>query len=189
MPQPRHQDGCASAAGAVCCHPMIGLLQRVSEASVRVDGALVGQIGPGLMVLVAVEKGDGDAQAQRLAERLVSYRVFEDQAGRMNLDVRDAAGGLLLVPQFTLAADTRKGNRPSFSGAADPVLGRRLFERLVREVAQRCPRVATGQFGANMSVSLVNQGPVTFTLRVAPGAQAASTLPDAAPQQDETGGR
>lgn len=150
---------------------MIGLLQRVSEASVRVDDELVGQIGPGLMVLVAVERGDGPAQAQRLAERLVAYRVFEDNAGKMNLDVREAAGGLLLVPQFTLAADTGKGNRPSFSGAADPAQGRELFDLLVREVAQRCPRVATGRFGANMAVSLVNQGPVTFSLRVPPGTE------------------
>ncbi len=147
---------------------MIGLLQRVSEASVRVDDELVGQIGPGLMVLVAVEPGDGPAQAKRLAQRLVSYRIFEDNAGKMNLDVREAAGGLLLVPQFTLAADTGKGNRPSFSGAAEPALGRELFDLLVREVARLCPRVATGRFGANMAVSLVNQGPVTFSLRVPP---------------------
>jgi D-tyrosyl-tRNA(Tyr) deacylase len=143
-------------------------LQRVSEASVSVGGEVVGAIGPGLMVLVAVERGDGPAQARRLAERLVSYRVFEDTAGKMNLDVREANGGLLLVPQFTLAADTGKGNRPSFSGAAEPAVGRELFDLLVREVAQQCPRVATGEFGANMSVSLVNQGPVTFLLRVSP---------------------
>ncbi len=148
---------------------MVGLLQRVSEASVRVNGALIGQIGLGLMVLVAVERGDGPAQARRLAERLVSYRVFEDNAGKMNLDVREANGGLLLVPQFTLVADTRKGNRPSFSGAADPASGRELFDRLIREVSQLCPRVATGQFGANMAVSLVNQGPVTLLLQVSPG--------------------
>jgi D-tyrosyl-tRNA(Tyr) deacylase len=149
---------------------MIGLLQRVSEASVRVDGLLVGQIGTGLMVLVAVERGDTAAQASRLAERLVAYRVFEDAAGKMNLDVREARGGLLLVPQFTLAADTGRGNRPSFSVAALPHLGRDLFEVLVREVALRCPRVATGQFGADMAVALVNQGPVTFWLRVPPEA-------------------
>jgi D-aminoacyl-tRNA deacylase len=149
---------------------MIGLLQRVSEAKVTVDGEVIGAIGPGLMILVAVERGDDSAQAQRLAERLVSYRVFEDPAGKMNLDVRAANGGLLLVPQFTLAADTRKGNRPGFSAAAEPALGRELFELLVREVAQRCPRVATGRFGANMSVSLVNEGPVTIWLQVPPGA-------------------
>ena len=147
---------------------MIGLLQRVSEASVRVDDELVGEIGPGIMVLVAVEKGDTAAQASRLAERLVAFRVFEDHAGKMNLDVRAAQGGVLLVPQFTLAADTRKGNRPGFSGAADPDTGQKLFDLLVREVARRCPRVATGRFGAHMAVSLVNQGPVTLMLRAAP---------------------
>jgi D-tyrosyl-tRNA(Tyr) deacylase len=145
---------------------MIGLLQRVSEASVRVDTRLVGRIGPGLLVLVAVERGDGPAQAKRLAERLVSYRVFEDAAGKMNLDVRQAGGGLLLVPQFTLAADTSRGNRPSFSPAADPASGRALFELLVQEAAQLCPNLATGEFGADMAVSLVNQGPVTLWLRV-----------------------
>ena len=147
---------------------MIGLLQRVSEASVRVDDELVGEIGPGIMVLVAVEKGDTAAQASRLAERLVAFRVFEDNAGKMNLDVRAAQGGVLLVPQFTLAADTRKGHRPSFSGAADPDTGQKLFDQLVREVARHCPRVATGRFGAHMAVSLVNQGPVTLMLRAAP---------------------
>lgn len=147
---------------------MIGLLQRVSEASVRVGGEIVGEIGRGLMVLVAVERGDTPAQARRLAERLVAYRVFEDQAGKMNLDVREAGGGILLVPQFTLAADTSKGNRPSFSRAAGPGLGGDIFDMLVREVRERCPRVATGRFSANMAVSLVNQGPVTFWLRVAP---------------------
>lgn len=147
---------------------MIGLLQRVSEASVRVENELVGEIGPGLLVLVAVEQGDGPAQARRLAERLVSYRVFQDNTGKMNLDVREAAGGLLLVPQFTLAADTATGNRPSFSKAADPALGRELFDLLVREIARLCPRVATGRFGTDMAVSLVNQGPVTFSLRVPP---------------------
>ncbi len=152
---------------------MIGLLQRVSEATVRVDGEVVGQIGRGLLVLVAVERGDGPAEARRLAERLVAYRVFEDSAGKMNLDVRQAEGGLLLVPQFTLAADTDRGNRPSFTHAADPVAGRALFDQLVRNVAERCPRVATGQFGADMAVSLVNQGPVTFWLQVPPAVAAA----------------
>jgi D-aminoacyl-tRNA deacylase len=152
---------------------MIGLLQRVSEATVRVDGEVVGQIGRGLLVLVGVERGDGPAEARRLAERLVAYRVFEDSAGKMNLDVGQAEGGLLLVPQFTLAADTDRGNRPSFTHAADPAAGRALFDQLVRNVAERCPRVATGQFGADMAVSLVNQGPVTFWLRVPPTAAAA----------------
>jgi D-tyrosyl-tRNA(Tyr) deacylase len=147
---------------------MIGLLQRVSEARVAVRSEVIGEIGPGLLVLVAVERGDTPAQARRLAERLVSYRVFADSAGKMNCDVREAAGGLLLVPQFTLAADTRKGNRPSFSGAADPATGEVLFATLAREVARLCPRVATGRFGADMAVSLVNQGPVTIWLHVPP---------------------
>jgi len=148
---------------------MIGLLQRVSEASVTVDGEAIASIGPGIMVLAAVERGDGVSQARRLAERIVSYRVFEDAGGKMNLDVREAHGAVLLVPQFTLAADTRKGNRPGFSRAAEPALGRELFELLVSQVTQRCPRVATGRFGANMAVSLVNQGPVTIWLQVPPG--------------------
>jgi D-tyrosyl-tRNA(Tyr) deacylase len=152
---------------------MIGLLQRVSSASVSVDGETVGAIGRGLLVLIGVERGDGERQAVRLAERLVSYRVFEDAGGRMNLDVCQVEGGVLLVPQFTLAADTAKGNRPSFSGAAEPQTGSRLFDRLVHEVARHCPRVATGRFGADMAVSLVNQGPVTFWLQVAPDAPAA----------------
>lgn len=147
---------------------MIGLLQRVSEARVTVAGEVVGAIGRGLMVLVAVERGDGPAQARRLAERLLAYRVFEDDAGRMNLDVRQVEGCLLLVPQFTLAADTDRGNRPSFSGAADPALGQELFELLAREIDAQWPHAATGRFGANMSVALVNEGPVTFRLRVPP---------------------
>ncbi len=147
---------------------MIGLLQRVSEAKVAVGGEVVGAIGPGLLVFVAVGQGDGPPEARRLAERLVSYRVFEDAAGKMNIDVRDANGSLLLVPQFTLAADTRKGNRPSFSHAAAPAVGQELFELLVRETAERCPRVATGRFGAHMTVSLVNEGPVTLWLEARP---------------------
>jgi D-tyrosyl-tRNA(Tyr) deacylase len=147
---------------------MIGLLQRVSAANVRVQDELVGAIGAGLLVLVAVQRGDGPAQVRRLAERLVSYRVFEDPDGKMNRDVREANAGVLLVPQFTLAADTRKGNRPSFSGAAEPALGSELFELLVREVRARCREVATGRFGATMSVSLVNEGPVTIWLQVPP---------------------
>ncbi len=149
---------------------MIGLLQRVSSASVTVAGDTIAAIGGGLLVLVAVEKGDTAAQAQRLAERLLAYRVFEDEAGRMNRDVREAQGSVLLVPQFTLAATTDRGNRPSFSSAAEPAAGRELFELLVREMATRFPRVSMGRFGANMAVSLVNDGPVTFWLRVAPEA-------------------
>ena len=152
---------------------MIGLLQRVSTARVTVASEVIGEIGPGLLVLVAVERGDAAAQATRLAERLLSYRVFEDPDGRMNLDVREGGGSLLLVPQFTLAADTTRGNRPGFSAAAEPALGRELFGRLVDEVTRQHSRVATGRFGATMSVSLVNEGPVTFWLRVPPEGAAA----------------
>jgi D-tyrosyl-tRNA(Tyr) deacylase len=149
---------------------MIGLLQRVTEASVTVDGAINGRIGPGLMVLVAVQRGDTPEQAERLAQRLLAYRVFEDDAGKMNLDVTQIGGGLLLVPQFTLAADTGRGNRPSFSRAADPALGRQLFDACVVAARARWDNVATGRFGANMDVRLLNQGPVTFWLEVPPGA-------------------
>lgn len=144
---------------------MIALLQRVTEASVVVDGATIGAIDAGLLVLVAVEPGDGEAQAQRICERLLGYRVFSDDAGRMNLSVADTGGGLLLVPQFTLAADTRKGMRPSFATAAAPADGRRWFDRLVELARAAHPRVATGQFGAHMQVRLVNDGPVTILLR------------------------
>ena len=147
---------------------MIALLQRVSRGQVEVDGATVGQIGPGLVVLLAVEPLDAEAQADRLIDRLVRYRVFEDQAGRMNLSLLDTGGGLLLVPQFTLATDTRKGLRPSFTGAAPPELGRRLFDYAAASARRLLgDRVATGQFGAHMHVSLTNDGPVTFWLQVA----------------------
>ncbi len=146
---------------------MIGLLQRVSEASVRVDGALVGAIGPGLLVLVGVQAGDTAAQGERLLERLVTYRVFADDSGRMNRSLEETGGGLLLVPQFTLAADTHKGTRPGFSTAAAPELGRERFAAFVALAEARLPgRVATGQFGADMQVALVNDGPVTFWLEV-----------------------
>ena len=145
---------------------MIGLLQRVTNASVEVDGTIVGRIGAGLLVLLAVEPADTEAEADRLIERLVSYRVFEDAAGRMNLSLVDTGGGLLLVPQFTLAADTAKGLRPSFTGAAPPDVGRRLFDFAVGCATARLgERVATGRFGAHMRVSLTNDGPVTFWLR------------------------
>jgi len=149
---------------------MIGLLQRVTEGRVTVGGRTIGEIGPGLVVLLAVEPGDGPLQADRLIERLAGYRVFADAAGRMNLSVTDIGGGLLLVPQFTLAADTDQGMRPSFTTVAPPERARLLFERAVAE-AHRClpGKVATGQFGADMHVSLTNDGPVTFWLRVAPG--------------------
>ena len=145
---------------------MIAVLQRVSEARVTVAGKPTGEIGRGLMVLVAVEKGDGEATAERMAERLLGYRIFPDADGRMNRSLRDIGGGLLLVPQFTLAADTRKGTRPSFTPAADPDTGRRLFDHLVTACLRRHPQVACGRFGADMQVSLVNDGPVTFILAV-----------------------
>ena len=148
---------------------MIGLLQRVSSARVMVDGKRVGAIDTGLLVLIGVEKGDDDAQAQRLLERLLGYRVFPDAEGTMNNSLHDVGGGLLLVPQFTLAADTDKGMRPSFSSAAAPADGKRLFDFLVDEARRRHALVETGVFGADMKVSLLNDGPVTFCLRVRPG--------------------
>jgi D-tyrosyl-tRNA(Tyr) deacylase len=147
---------------------MISLIQRVAEAEVSVDGACVGKIGRGILALVAVERGDGEAQAARLAERILGYRIFPDAEGRMNLSLADIGGELLLVSQFTLAADTRKGTRPSFTPAAAPEEGRRLFDHFVEQARQRHPRIAIGQFGADMRVSLVNDGPVTFSLRVPP---------------------
>jgi D-tyrosyl-tRNA(Tyr) deacylase len=147
---------------------VIGLLQRVSEARVVVEGETVGEIGRGLLVLVGVEKGDGEAQADRLLERLLGYRVFPDAQDRMNLSLRDIEGGLLLVPQFTLAADTAKGMRPSFTPAADPAEGQRLFHYLLARANAGFPTVASGRFGADMKVQLVNDGPVTFWLRVSP---------------------
>jgi len=155
---------------------LIALLQRVSEASVEVDQEAVARIGPGLLVLAAVERGDDERQAERLAERIVGYRVFEDSAGRMNLSLADTGGGLLLVPQFTLAADTRKGARPSFSRAADPKAGREWFDRLAVAAGKRLPGVQTGRFGAHMRVKLVNDGPVTFWLRAPPDSSDASEL-------------
>jgi D-tyrosyl-tRNA(Tyr) deacylase len=143
---------------------MIGLLQRVSEARVDVAGDCVGRIGPGLLVLVGVQKGDRQGDADRLLERLLGYRVFEDADGRMNLSLRDTDGGLLLVPQFTLAADTRKGRRPSFSSAAAPADGEALFDHLLQSARAQLPGVQSGRFGADMQVALVNDGPVTFWL-------------------------
>ena len=145
---------------------MIALLQRVTSASVTVEGETVGAIDTGLLVLVAVEPGDDEPQAQRMCERLLGYRVFGDAEGKMNLSLADTGGGVLLVPQFTLAADTRKGMRPSFTTAAAPEDGRRWFDRLVELARATHPRVATGRFGAHMQVRLVNDGPVSFVLRV-----------------------
>lgn len=143
---------------------MIGLLQRVSRAGVAVEGTTIAEIGRGLMVLVGVEKHDTTANAGRLLERLLGYRVFPDEQGRMNLSLRDIDGGLLLVPQFTLAADTRKGTRASFTPAALPAEGRQLFEHLLQLASSEWPSTVAGKFGADMQVSLVNDGPVTFWL-------------------------
>ncbi len=143
---------------------MIGLLQRVTEASVYVQGREVASIGTGLAVLVGVRGGDDERDAARLAERLLGYRVFPDAKGRMNRSLADSGGALLLVPQFTLAANTRKGTRASFTGAAAPEDGRRLFDELVARARAAHGPVATGEFGADMRVSLVNWGPVTFWL-------------------------
>ncbi|WP_457320262.1 D-aminoacyl-tRNA deacylase [Stenotrophomonas sp. P5_B8] len=145
---------------------MLVLIQRVSHASVRVEDAIVGQIGPGLLALVGMEPGDTEAQITRMADRLLGYRVFGDAAGKMNRSLRDTGGGLLLVSQFTLAADTSSGMRPGFSTAAPPPEAERGFNRLVDICRQKhAPGVETGQFGAHMVVSLVNDGPVTFLLR------------------------
>lgn len=143
---------------------VISLIQRVSEAAVTVEDECVGRIGAGLLALVAVEPGDDEVRVQRMAERLLGYRVFADAQGKMNLSLADTGGGLLLVSQFTLAADTNKGMRPSFTSAAPPEAGRRWFERLVAVCRERHARVETGRFGAHMIVSLSNDGPVTFRL-------------------------
>lgn len=143
---------------------MIGLLQRVSRAEVSIDGRISGSIGPGLLVLVAVHRDDTTRDIVRLAERLLTYRVFPDAAGRMNRSLKDIAGGLLLVPQFTLVADTKKGTRASFTKAADPEKGAAYFDELVSICRQSLASVETGEFGADMQVSLVNDGPVTFWL-------------------------
>ena len=145
---------------------MLSLIQRVTRASVTVGEEVVGQIGPGLLVLVGVEPGDDEAALARMAERLLGYRVFADDAGRMNRSLHDTGGGLLLVSQFTLAADTRSGMRPGFSTAAAPAEAERLFNRLVAICREKhVGGVETGRFGAHMVVSLVNDGPVTFLLR------------------------
>ena len=145
---------------------MIALLQRVTEAAVSIDGETVAEIGQGLLVLVGVERDDTPADAERMAERLTNYRVFADADGRMNLNVQQIDGAILLVPQFTLAADTSRGNRPGFSRAADPATGEALFAALVAATRQRTEKLGCGRFGADMAVRLVNDGPVTFSLRV-----------------------
>lgn len=143
---------------------MIALIQRVSQAQVEVAGERVGRIGPGLLALVAVQPGDGETQVQRLCQRLLGYRVFADAQGRMNRSLRDTGGGLLLVPQFTLAADTTRGMRPGFTSAATPEAGRRWFEKLIELAKKSHPQVEMGRFGAHMQVGLTNDGPVTFWL-------------------------
>ena len=151
---------------------MIALLQRVSEATVQVKRddvcTTAGHIGPGLLALVGVERGDSRREADRLLERIISYRVFEDADGKMNLDLLQVGGELMLISQFTLAADTSKGKRPSFSRAAEPALGLELFDYLLQRARARLGHCATGEFGAHMLVQLVNDGPVTLNLRVAP---------------------
>lgn len=149
---------------------MIALIQRVAQARVLVDGRVVGAIGPGLLALVCAERGDGERQADALLSRVLGYRVFADDAGRMNRSVRDVGGGLLLVPQFTLAADTNSGTRASFTPAAPPHEGRRLFEHFAALARGQHAPVETGEFGAHMQVESTNDGPVTFWLRVAPKA-------------------
>ncbi len=149
---------------------MIALIQRVSEASVLVDGDTVGRIGPGLLAFVGIERDDDEPQVDRLLERILGYRVFHDEGGRMNLSLAQTGGGLLLVPQFTLAADTRKGMRASFGPAADPDRGRLLFEQLLEKARRKHGEVETGVFGAHMRVRLENDGPVTFWLEARPAA-------------------
>jgi len=148
-------------------HQMIALIQRVTSASVRIEDQIVGSIEAGLLALVAVQPDDGEAQTRRMLERLLGYRVFADDAGRMNRSLADTGGGLLLVSQFTLAADTRSGMRPSFTRAAPPEHARRWFDHLLELARAAHPRVETGRFGAHMVVQLVNDGPVTFWLDTA----------------------
>ena len=144
---------------------MRALIQRVSEAAVRVEGSVVGEIGPGVLVFVAVVEGDDEANASRLVERIIHYRIFPDESGKMNCSLKDVGGQLLIVSQFTLAADTRKGRRPSFSGAAAPELGEKLYRYFVQQAQTVLPgRVEEGIFAADMKVSLINDGPVTFWL-------------------------
>lgn len=147
---------------------MIGLLQRVSSARVEIDAQVVGEISQGLLVLIGVERPDNEGKADRLLERLLGYRVFSDEAGKMNRSLRDIDGGLLLAPQFTLSADTRKGRRPGFASAAPPGQGRQLFDYLLARAGAAHSDVAAGRFGADMQIHLINDGPVTFWLQVPP---------------------
>jgi D-tyrosyl-tRNA(Tyr) deacylase len=150
---------------------VIGLVQRVARASVTIGDRVSGAIGPGLLLLLCAERGDTDAQADRLLAKLLKLRIFSDAQGRMNLSVQDTGGSLLVVSQFTLAADTSGGNRPSFGNAAAPDEGRRLYELFVERARAAHPVVQTGEFGADMQVELVNDGPVTIPLRIPPAAQ------------------
>jgi len=145
---------------------MKALLQRVREARVDIGGATVGAIGPGLLVLLCAEPGDTPALAERMLAKILKLRIFADEAGKMNRSVQDVGGGLLVVSQFTLAADTRGGNRPSFTGAAPPALGESLYDHFVASARAAHPRVATGRFGADMQVHLVNDGPVTIPIEL-----------------------
>ena len=149
---------------------MIGLLQRVTDASVSVGGEVVGRIGPGILLLLGVQRGDSEREADRLLERVATYRIFDDADGRMNVSLLDSGGALLVVSQFTLAAETRTGTRPGFSTAAAPSDGERLYEHFVVAARRRIRTVATGRFGARMHLTLTNDGPVTFWLEVAPAA-------------------
>lgn len=151
---------------------MISVIQRVRSARVEVEGRITGRIEQGLLALVCAERGDSEQEADRLLAKLLKLRIFQDEAGKMNCSVQDVAGGLLLVSQFTLAADTRGGNRPSFTGAAVPEEGRRLYEYFVDRARQMHPLVQTGEFAADMQVHLVNDGPVTIPLRIEPAALA-----------------
>ncbi len=144
---------------------MILLLQRVSRADVSVSGSTIAQIGRGILALVGFERGDGDAELSRLGERLLNYRIFSDDNGKMNLSIQAIQGELLLVPQFTLAADTSRGNRPGFSYAAAPAEGLRLFQQFSEQLKSQYPKIGCGRFGADMQVSLINDGPVTFWLQ------------------------
>ncbi|VAW91051.1 D-aminoacyl-tRNA deacylase [hydrothermal vent metagenome] len=145
---------------------MIALLQRVLHASVSVDKKIIGEIKQGLLLFIGIEKKDNETKADRLVERFLGYRVFSDEQDKMNLSVTDIKGGILLVPQFTLAADTQKGTRPSFSSAATPELGQHLFDYVITQTRQQHAQLATGKFGADMKVDLLNDGPVTFWLQV-----------------------
>lgn len=149
---------------------MLAVLQRVSEARVIVDGETIGEIGPGLLALVCAERGDTPAEADKLLAKLLKLRIFSDEAGKMNRSLQDVEGGLLIVSQFTLAADTTGGNRPSFTNAADPQTGQALYEHFVARAQVAHPIVQTGRFAADMKVQLVNDGPVTIPLRIAPSA-------------------